>query len=126
MLAAVIAMGFALEQQARISELAGVMWSILASLPILSNLLHGNISISNFLPSYEQLVSLRKRAAELEEVEGPRVFSRLGHGIEFKDVSFPYPGRVQTLTRINLSIRKGQMTALVGESGSGKSTVTDF
>ena len=126
MLAAVAAMGFALQQQASISELAAVMWSLLASLPILAALLQGNISISNFLPSYEQLVSLRKKAAEFEEVEGPRVFSRLGHGIEFKDVNFTYPGRVQTLTRLNLSIRKGQMTALVGESGSGKSTVTDF
>jgi ABC-type multidrug transport system fused ATPase/permease subunit len=126
MLAAVVAMGFALQQQASISELAAVMWSLLASLPILAALLQGNISISNFLPSYEQLVSLRKRAAEFEEVEGSRVFSRLVHGIEFKNVNFTYPGRVQTLSRLNLSIRKGQMTALVGESGSGKSTVTDF
>lgn len=126
MLAAVVAMGFALQQQASISELAAVMWSLLASLPILAALLQGNISISNFLPSYEQLVSLRKRAAEFEEVEGQCVFSRLGHGIQFKDVNFTYSGRVQTLTKVNLSIRKGQMTALVGESGSGKSTVTDF
>ncbi len=126
MLAVVVAMGFAVQQQASISELAAVMWSLLAALPILSALLQGNISISNFLPSYEQLVSLRKMAAEFEEVEGSRVFSRLVHGIEFKDVNFTYPGRVQTLTKLNLSIRKGQMTALVGESGSGKSTVTDL
>lgn len=126
MLAAVVAMGFALEQQISISELAAVLWSLLAALPILAALLQGNISISNFLPSYEQLVSLRKRAAEFEEVGGSRVFSRLGHGIELKDVDFTYPGRVQTLTKINLNIRKGQMTALVGESGSGKSTVTDL
>lgn len=126
MMAAVVAMGFALQQQASISELAAVMWSLLASLPILAGLLQGNISISNFLPSYEQLVALRKKAAEFEEVEGPRVFGRLEHGIELKAVNFTYPGRTQTLTNLNLSIRKGQMTALVGESGSGKSTVTDL
>lgn len=126
MLAAVVAMGFALQRQASISELVAVMWSLLASLPILAALLQGNISISNFLPSYEQLVSLRKRAAEFEEVEGSRVFSRLEHGIELKDVNFAYPGCVQTLTKLNLSIRKGRMTALVGESGSGKSTVNDL
>jgi len=120
-------MGFALLlQQVSISELAAVMWSLLASLPIFAALLQGNISISNFLPSYEQLVSLRKRAAEFEEVEGPRVFSQIEHGIEFKDVDFTYPDRSQTLTKLNMSIRKGQMTALVGESGSGKSTVTDL
>ena len=126
MLAIVIALGFAVQQQVRISELAAVMWSLLAAMPILSALLQGNISISNFLPSYEQLVSLRKRAAALEEVQGDRPFFRLERDIEFKDLSFTYPGRTQTLTAINLHIRKGQMTALVGESGSGKSTVTDL
>ncbi len=126
MLAAVVAMGFALQRQAHISELAAVMWSLLASLPILAALLHGNVNISNFLPSYEQLVALRKRAAEFEEVEGQRVFSRLERGVVLKDVDFTYSGRSQTLTRLNLSIRKGQLTALVGESGAGKSTVTDL
>jgi ATP-binding cassette subfamily B protein len=126
MLAVVVAMGVAVQQQVRISELGAVMWSLLAALPILSALLQGNISISNFLPSYEQLVSLRKNAAEYEEIEGVQIFSRLASAIEFKDLSFAYPGRIQTLTNINLSIRKGKMTALVGESGSGKSTVTDL
>ena len=126
MLAIVISLGFALQQQARISELAAVMWSLLAAMPILSAVLQGNISISNFLPSYEQLVSLRKNATILEEIQGDRKFLRLEKGIEFKDLSFSYPGRSQTLRDLNLYIRKGQMTALVGESGSGKSTVTDL
>lgn len=126
LLAAVVAMGFALERQARIFELAAVMWSLLASMPILTALLQGNISVSNFLPSYEQLVSLRKRAAEFAEVEGPRIFGILERGIELRDVDFTYPGRQQTLTKVSLDIRKGKMTALVGESGSGKSTVTDL
>lgn len=126
MLAVVVAIGFAVQRQASISELAAVMWSLLAAMPILSALLQGNISISNFLPSYEQLISLRKRAAEFEEVEGKRIFARLERGIELKALDFTYPERVQTLTDVNLHIRKGQMTALVGESGSGKSTVTDL
>ena len=126
MLAAIIAMGLALDQQARISELAAVGWSILASLPILVGLLQGRIAISNFLPSYEQLVSLRKAATELEEIEGSRVFCRLESGIEFRSVDFVYAGRTETLSNVNLVVRKGQMTALVGESGSGKSTVTDL
>ena len=126
MLAVVIALGLAVQQHARISELTAVMWSLLAAMPILSALLQGNISISNFLPSYEQLVSLRKSATALEEIQGDRPFSRLESDIEFKDLSFTYPGRTQTLTAVNLHIRKGLMTALVGESGAGKSTVTDL
>jgi len=126
MLAIVIALGFAVQRKELISELAAVMWSLLAAMPILSALLQGNINISNFLPSYEQLVSLRKNAIILEEIQGDRKFLRLEQGIKFKDLSFSYPGRSQTLRDVNLYIRKGQMTALVGESGSGKSTVTDL
>ena len=126
MLAVVVAMGVAVQQQARLSELGAVMWSLLAAMPILSSLLQGKIGISTLLPSYEQLVLLRKNAQEYEEVEGPRVFSRFVNGIEFKNLSFAYSGRTGTLSDINLSIRKGKMTALVGESGSGKSTVTDL
>ena len=126
MLAIIIAFGFALQRQVHISELAAVMWSLFAAMPILSALLQGNISISNFLPSYEQLVSLRKSATALEEIQGDRQFLRLERDIEFKDLRFTYPGRTQTLTDVNLHIRKGQMTALVGESGSGKSTITDL
>lgn len=125
MLAVVVAVGFSIQQQAR-SELAAVMWSLLAAMPILSALLQGNIQISNFLPSYEQLISLREKAAKAEEILGQRIFTRMKCGVELKDVDFTYPGRVQTLAGINMYFRKGQMTALVGESGSGKSTVTDL
>lgn len=126
MLAIVIAIGIAVQQQVSISELAAVMWSLLGAMPILIALLQGNISISNFLPSYEQLVALRESAAEFEEIQGEGVFSRLERSVELKDLSFTYPGRTQTLTDVSLSIRKGRMTALVGESGSGKSTITDL
>lgn len=126
MLAVVVAMGFTIQQQARISELAAVMWSLLAAMPILSALLQGNIQISNFLPSYEQLISLREKAAKVEEIEGQRIFTQMERGVELKDLDFTYPGRIQTLTGLNIYIRKGKMTALVGESGSGKSTVTDL
>ena len=126
MLAVVIAMGFALQQKVVISEMAAVMWSLLASLPILATLLQGNISISTFLPSYEQLVSLREKAVSVEEIEGRRIFTRLERCVELKDISFTYPGRDQTLTKLSIKIRKGQITAFVGESGSGKSTVTDI
>jgi ABC-type multidrug transport system fused ATPase/permease subunit len=126
MLAVVVAIGFAIQHQMRISELAAVMWSLLTAMPVLTSLLQGNISISNFMPSYEQLVLLRKQAAGVEEIEGQRIFTRLDCGIELKDLDFTYHGREQTLTGLNINIFKGRMTALVGESGSGKSTVTDL
>ena len=126
LMAIIISLGFSLQQQSRISELAAVMWSLLAAAPILSALLQGNISISNFLPSYEQLVSLRKKASKVEEIQGQRKFTYLERGIEIKNLSFTYLNRDQTLSDLNMYFTKGKMTALVGESGSGKSTVTDL
>ena len=126
MISVVIAMGLAIKNNTPISELTAVMWSFLAALPILAALLQGNISINNFLPSYEQLVSLRDKAEEHAEVEGSNNFTTLKSEITFKDVTFTYPGRYRTLHDLNLKIQKGKMTALIGESGSGKSTITDL
>ncbi|MGI9403912.1 MAG: ABC transporter ATP-binding protein, partial [Hyphomicrobium sp.] len=42
--------------------------------------------------------------------------------IEFRNVSFSYPGRHQTVQDINLHIRAGETLALTGENGAGKST----
>lgn len=45
--------------------------------------------------------------------------------IEFKNVSFSYPGMdKKVLTNVNLVIKAGQKAALVGENGSGKTTLT--
>ena len=67
-LAAVIALGMALNRNESLSELVAVLWSLLTALPILASLLHTNISINNFIPSYEQLVDLRIQATKYKEV----------------------------------------------------------
>jgi subfamily B ATP-binding cassette protein MsbA len=47
--------------------------------------------------------------------------------IEFKDVSFSYPGENKlALKQLNLAIPAGERLALVGKSGSGKSTITSL
>lgn len=47
-----------------------------------------------------------------------------GFDIEFKDVSFSYPGSDrQILEHLNLKIPAGERLALVGENGAGKTTI---
>lgn len=47
--------------------------------------------------------------------------------LQFKNVSFRYPGEEkQTLTNINLDAKSGETIALVGRSGSGKSTASSL
>ena len=48
--------------------------------------------------------------------------------VTLKDVYFAYPGRTDSdvLRGVNLTLRRGETTALVGSSGAGKSTVTQL
>lgn len=48
--------------------------------------------------------------------------SRIGD-IVFENVRFAYGTRTEVFEDFNLTIRKGEITAIVGESGSGKSTL---
>jgi ATP-binding cassette subfamily B protein/subfamily B ATP-binding cassette protein MsbA len=45
-----------------------------------------------------------------------------GH-VEFRDVSFSYPGRTDTLKDISFEVRPGQTVAIVGPTGAGKTTL---
>lgn len=48
----------------------------------------------------------------------------LQQGVEFRDVSFTYPGKsVPALSNVSFSIRPCESVALVGHNGAGKSTV---
>jgi ATP-binding cassette, subfamily B, bacterial len=50
--------------------------------------------------------------------------TRLKQGIEFRNVSFQYPGRQDyALRNVNLMIRPGEKIALVGANGAGKTTL---
>ena len=43
--------------------------------------------------------------------------------IRFTNLSFSYGTRVDVFEEFNLTISKGQITAVIGESGSGKTTL---
>ena len=125
-IATVIAFGISLEQGDRISELTAVLWSLLSIMPIIASFIQTNIGINNFIPSYEQLLYLRKKADESKETNGSKAFKSLIKGIRFNGVYFSYPNRENVIHNLDLYIKKGKVTALIGSSGSGKSTITDL
>lgn len=64
---------------------------------------------------------------EKEKDEGTLVVDRAEGNIEFRHVTFVYPGsELQALRDINLQIPAGKTVALVGRSGSGKSTIANL
>ncbi len=56
--------------------------------------------------------------------ENPRTFDEMRGEVEFREVSFTYPGTERpVLTEVSFVARPGQTIALVGPTGSGKSTL---
>jgi ATP-binding cassette, subfamily C, bacteriocin exporter len=64
---------------------------------------------------------------ESEEKEGLIEFlPELTDDITFSNVSFRYGTRVDVFDDLNLTIKKGNVTAIAGESGSGKTTLVSL
>ncbi len=62
---------------------------------------------------------------EVELAQGAVTLNHLAEKIEFRDISFTYPGtEVQTLKNVSITINKGETVAIVGPNGSGKTTLT--
>ena len=79
----------------------------------------------NMLPAYMNAVDLKKEclnAIEDSIEEDKIIFER---EIEFRNVEFSYNNALN-IENLNLTIKKGEITALVGLSGAGKSTTADL
>lgn len=64
---------------------------------------------------------------DLSITDGDEEFIASGSSIEFKNVSYQYPGSEKpTLKDINFSLEPGKTTAIIGGTGSGKSTILNL
>ncbi|WP_127471194.1 lipid A export permease/ATP-binding protein MsbA [Thiomicrorhabdus aquaedulcis] len=84
-----------------------------------------NVTIQKGMAAAESIFEL------LDQPDEPNTGTHLLHAphghIEFKDVTFQYPGsHAPALSQFNLSIPAKQTTALVGQSGSGKTTLANL
>lgn len=126
LLAASLAIFINIANSNNISEIAAVLWSLLAALPYLNSFIKGNATLEHIVPSYNQFKSLEENASKNQESFGNKAFIAIKKEIEIKNLSFSYNNNVKILEDCNIKIKKNYVTALVGESGSGKSTLIDL
>ena len=126
LLVVVIALFVAREMQTPISEIAVLLWALRSAVPLLGAIVRDKNSLSNFLPSYEQIKSLRKQAQEWKQKTGKTEFTGFKRQMAIESLSFAYPDSPRVLDDINIKADRGQMIAFVGESGVGKSTLIEL
>ncbi len=108
------------------AELTVLIFSLLRTLPIIGQITAQKTLIDNFFPSYEQVMDLRRRAQQLRQQSGSRIFTGFDNEISIDSLCFSHPGHKPTLLDITVRLLKGKMVAFVGDSGAGKSTLIDM
>ena len=97
-----------------ISVVQGTMQALLGSL---AQLYQHNLYVNNLFEFLDTPASRIKSGTR-------RVPARLKKGIEFRSVSFAYPGTdAEVLHDLSLFLRAGECVALVGQNGAGKTTL---
>lgn len=107
--------------------------SVMAAITYTTQLLNGILmlvmlfqSISRGLASWKRVREILHSQPELKDGAFTGETQLRGE-IEFRDVSFSYPGSSQTvLSHINLTVHQGETVAIMGATGCGKTTLVNL
>lgn len=103
-----------------ISYLGLLTWPMMAIGHVINVLQRGIASIM-------RLNEILDTEPEIYDGKGTLDINDFQETIEFKDLSFTYPGaEVPALTNINIKLDKGKTLAIIGKTGSGKSTLANL
>lgn len=94
----------------------------MSALPNLSFIMEASAAATRIFEMIDRIPEI-----DSEDEKG-KVLSYVHGDIEFKEVHFSYPSRMDTpiLQGFNLKVKPGKTVGLVGGSGSGKSTVVSL
>ena len=81
-------------------------------------LVNGKVSINKLSKEFDETFVKKNNEKKLNEINFD-----FNDSIEFKNISFNYPDRKNTLTNLSLKIPKNKITGIKGETGAGKSTI---
>lgn len=88
----------------------------------ISSVLVGYLETAKYIDYYNRFLAIKSkfRSTGIEPIDFSRKDS---YTIEFRDVSFRYPGKTDyALRHFNLTVHNKEKIAVVGENGAGKST----
>jgi len=94
-------------------------------LPALQSILTMLNDIRAALPSIQRVDDMLRSSIRSAERNSGSNFSTFEGKIKLENISFSH-GNEKVLSRISLTIKKGEMVAIIGDSGSGKTTLLDI
>jgi len=92
----------------------------------IGKLISSNQTIQDALIAADRLFQILDLEREEDDTHKIRLEQDMMGNIRFENVSFRYGSRKQVFESLNLTIPKGQTTAIIGESGSGKTTLASL
>jgi ATP-binding cassette subfamily B protein/subfamily B ATP-binding cassette protein MsbA len=114
-------------QQEVLAYLLGFLFVLYRLMPRVNAVHHYFAAVNNLLPVTHRIANFLRDDDKRLAPRGGRPVGQLTSGIEFRKVSFRYPGTERdALAEVSFTIPRGSMVALVGESGAGKSTISDL
>jgi ABC-type multidrug transport system fused ATPase/permease subunit len=84
------------------------------------------MSMNANVPYLKSILEYEKQITDFAEKENGSKDFLFSDKVEFRNVSFSYDAKKETLKGVNFKIKKGEMVGLIGPSGSGKTTIVDL
>jgi len=101
--------------------LQDMVYGPISQLSIILPKLHRNLSRA------ERLFEILEAPRQVTDAPAAQLLAGAEHSIEFRNVSFTYPGAQRPALRdVSFKVPSGAMVALIGPSGSGKSTLMNL